>query len=265
MNVNPYWYDAQWLQAYQRARSIVARAAPDRLEAFVAAFDVLRTDPAFTVRQLPGLIGPDLIESLRAEIRAIPRELLEMHEMRTFGRFIVHDHPAFTALQTAMVDRVSAWAGEAVEPFYNFLSLYTRMGKCDPHLDAPLAKWTLDLCIDQSHVWPIHFSQIVPWPEVGEGGVGPSDPALRYTPALLEPGDAVLFSGSSQWHYRDALLETAQEAAQKPGAPPARAFCDLLFFHYIPKGTLQLIDPNQWADLFDMPELALARPFDLGK
>ncbi|MEP6867919.1 MAG: hypothetical protein ABJA20_05340 [Novosphingobium sp.] len=259
MSANPYWYDAEWLQAYQHAKSVIAQAAPDKLAEFVSSFDVLRTDPAFTVRHLPNLFDDALIASLRATIRALPKELIEMHEMRSFGRFIVHNFPAFTALQAELTDRVSAWAGEVVEPYYNFLSLYTRMGKCDPHLDAPLAKWTLDVCIDQSDVWPIHFSQTVPWPETApEGPYDPrSDPALHFTQALLNPGDAVLFSGSSQWHYRDALAQAA--------APAGRTFCDLLFLHYIPKGTMRLINPNEWADLFGIPELARTKPFDMGK
>ena len=31
-------------------------------------------------------------------------------------------------------------------------------------MDAPDAKWTLDLCNEQSDAWPIHFSRIMPWP-----------------------------------------------------------------------------------------------------
>jgi len=100
----------------------------------------------------------------------------------------------------------------------------------------------------------------VPWPEIDPKITQDhkSDPALHYTPALLNPGDAVLFSGSSQWHYRDGLQQAAQQSI-------GRTFCDLLFFHFIPKGTMRLINPNEWADLFGIPELALATPFDMGK
>ena len=72
-----------------------------------------------------------------------------------------------------------------------------------------------------------------------------ADPALYFTAEVLAPGDAVLFSGSNQWHYRDAL-------PQRPG----RQFCDLLFFHYVPFGTAELVQPRNWARLFDIPELA---------
>ena len=59
------------------------------------------------------------------------------------------------------------------------------------------------------------------------------------------PGDAILFSGSSQWHYRDALPQGK-----------AKGFCDLLFLHYIPKGTASIVRPANWAEHFGLPEIA---------
>ena len=251
MSNMPKWYDSHWLDIYIAAKQLVARVAPDRLAEFVAAFDPLRTDPAFKVKSLPRVFDAELITHIRETIKAIPKSLLEMHEVKDFGRFVVHDFPAFTELQHRLVDRVSNWAGEAVEPRYNFLAMYTRRGICDPHLDAPFAKWTLDICVDQSEPWPIHFSNIVPWPEEPDrahdepGEVIRSRPDLAFRSVVLNPGDAILFSGSSQWHYRDALsLQKGQH------------FCDLLFLHYIPKGSSELVLPRNWAKLFGISELA---------
>ena len=102
-----------------------------------------------------------------------------------------------------------------------------------------------------SRPWPIHFSQVIAWPERLEDlrEVAPetltANSDLYFTAEVLMPGDAILFSGTNQWHYRDAL-------------PPRRGkqFCDLLFFHYVPFGTTDLIQPRNWARLFDIPELA---------
>ena len=245
------WYDAVWLAKFIEAKAIVARVAPGRLREFAASFDVLRVPPDFTQRFLPGFFSEGQLERIRAAVRAIPVDRLRTDEIDSFGRFIVRRWPEFTRLQTSLVDLVSDLAGEPVEPSYNFLSLYTKMGVCRPHLDTPSAKWTLDICIAQSEPWPIHFSQAVPWPESAEELQERSprslreDPALYFTAEVLTPGDAVLFSGSNQWHYRDAL-------PQRPG----RQFCDLLFFHYVPFGTAELVQPRNWARLFDIPELA---------
>jgi hypothetical protein len=251
MNPEMRWYDSIWLNGWFAAREIVARHAPAKLPEFVASFEPLRTDPGFVVRKLRGLFDADELEHIRKLIKTVPREDMEMHELQRFGRLVVHDYPAFTTLQETLTDKVSDWAGEEVEPSYNFLCLYSKMGVCEPHMDAPSAKWTLDVCIDQSDIWPIHFSEIVPWPEQPQAldddwqNWIKNNPDLHFEPQLLEPGDAVLFSGSSQWHYRDPL---------PPG--PGRGLCYLLFFHFIPKGCGEIIKPANWARLFDVPELA---------
>lgn len=254
MTADPNWYDSVWLRAYLGAKDIVARVAPARLEEFVRAFDPLRTRRDFEARHMPAALDPALLEEIRASVRTIPQERFELGEMKLFGRFMVHDWPDFTALQARLVDQVSEWAGEAVEPWYNFLSLYTKLGVCRPHLDSPEAKWTLDICIDQSDPWPIHFSKIVPWPEQRSeiaalrGGAITADPALEFRSVAMVPGDAILFSGSSQWHYRDPLPQDGR-----------KHFCDLLFLHYIPRGAREIIDPANWPALFGLPELAEVR------
>lgn len=248
---DPNWYDSLWLKAYLAAKDVIGRVAPNRLDEFVHAFDILRTRPDFVARHMPQMIDPALLAELRAIVRAIPQDKYEFEEIKAFGRFVVHDLPEFTALQHKFVDQVSEWAGETVEPWYNFLSLYTRMGVCRPHLDSPEAKWTLDLCLDQSEPWPIHFSQIVPWPErraevaaLASAHI-PEQANLQFRAVAMDPGDAILFSGSSQWHYRDPLPHDGR-----------KHFCDLLFLHFVPRGAGDLILPANWALLFGIPELA---------
>jgi hypothetical protein len=119
-------------------------------------------------------------------------------------------------------------------------------------MDAPdTAKWTLDLCIEQSDVWPIYFSQVVPWPEDfsydgpdWQGHIKRS-PRLKFSSHVLRPGNAVLFAGSSQWHYRDEIVQGSRAG-----------FCNLLFFHFIPQGMSKIILPINWPTIFRIPELA---------
>ena len=60
----------------------------------------------------------------------------------------------------------------------------------------------------------------------------------------MDPGEAVVFGGSSQWHYRDPMPEATRTD-----------FCTLLFFHFIPAGSAALSRPENWADIFEVPEL----------
>ncbi len=245
------WYDSIWLRQYFEARDIITKVAPHRLKEFEAAMSVFKADPAFKVKYVTQFLDATKLEELREVIAAIPRDHLELHEVRKFGRLIVHDWPPFTQMQNEITDFVSELAGEQVEPRYNFLSLYSRRGICEPHLDTPSAKWTFDLCISQSEPWPISFTSIIDWPDSPEElvddwrAVKAGRSSHEVTTLALQEGDALLFTGANQWHWRDQI----------PGAQ-ARAFCDLLFFHFIPAGTHDLVRARNWAGMFDIPELA---------
>ena len=202
------------------------------------------------MQHLPAVFDDATMTHIRSTIASLQPGDLELNEIKTFGRWIVRNHAVITGLQATMTALVSQLAGEEVEPLYNFLSMYTKLGHCPLHMDAPQAKWTLDICINQSKPWDIHFSQILPWPEQGVPEKDwqksiLSDPANHFSTFALKPGEAILFSGSSQWHYRKPLPNRG-----------GTAFCDLLFLHYIPKGTAALANEDQWPEHFGIPELA---------
>lgn len=245
------WYDSNWLRCYVAALRVIEQLRPSMRAEFIAAFDRLRTPPSFQVRKVNRVFDDVVMEVIRETIRSLPESHLEHHEIERFGRRVVHDLEIFNELQKTLLPLASELAGEALEPSYNFLSLYTELGVCQPHIDAPTAKWTLDVCIDQSDLWPIHFSQIVPWPDTAsfEGSDWQErikqSPDLRFSAWALKPGEAIWFSGSSQWHYRDNLAAKAD-----------KAFCNLLFFHFIPEGLSRIARPENWPELFGLPELA---------
>ena len=251
------WYDSLWLSSYVRAKELLRERHPGRLKDFVCAFDVLRTDPSFETIKIGDMISAEDHERLKALVEIEARLARDKHEVLRFGRLIVHDAPLCSELQARLTGRISDLVGEEVEPSYNFLSLYTNLGVCAVHLDAPSAKWTFDYCIEQSAPWPIYLSQVQPWPEEWrhDGSDWDAairlDPANRFTPYVLDEGEAIVFSGSSQLHYRDRIARTA-----------ARNFCHLVFLHYVPRGVRHLSDPEAWASHFGIEGLddVIVRP-----
>lgn len=240
------WYDSQFLQMFEAARRYLREVRPDLLATFEAAFEPLRTPSDFAVGQIEGLFPAEVLQRIRDEVVALPAAQLELHERTTFGRNFVHDHPYFVELQRALLPRVSDMAGRELEAGYNFLSLYGTSGRCEPHLDQPISMYTLDFCIDQSAEWPIYFSDVIDWPIAEEMNAFDAeallaDPAIRFTEYVLRPNNAILFSGSGQWHYREAM--------KQPG------FCSLLFFHYYPKECGDLVLPASWPKVLGIPEL----------
>jgi hypothetical protein len=251
------WYDSYWLTAFARAKAMLRRLRPEAAGELERAMRVFHTRLDFSPRHLKEVFDAPTMAAIHSVVAALRPAQLELHESRLFGRFVVHDHPEFTRLQHTLTQMVSEAVGEPVEPSYNFLSLYGQMGVCPVHLDSPKAKYTVDLCLAQSEPWPIHFSRVIEWPAT-DGRPWQQEesrdqwreqikrsPELRFTGYTLQPGEALLFSGSSQWHYREALPRGA-----------GRQFCDLLFFHFIPRGTAELVEPKNWARLFSAPELA---------
>lgn len=251
------WYDSVWLEHYARAKQIIRRVKPVALDAFVEAMQPLRTHPAFRVKVLDRVLDDVTLGKIRHIVKSLRPMDFELHEAQQFKRFIVHDHPYFTELQRQTTALVSAAVNEPVEPCYNFLSLYTAAGVCPVHMDSPEAKWTLDICLNQSEPWPLWISDVQPWPEADpdaklsawqgddwEQSIKQS-PAAHFRAYTMQPGQGTVFSGSSQWHYRDAMP-----------ASSIASHCDLLFFHFVPAGTAELVRSKNWARWFDIPELA---------
>lgn len=243
------WYDSLWLSCYVEARDWLRRYRPDRLDAFEALIAPLRTDPGFEVIELDDALDDATFARILAHLDAMGLPDIDPLEINRFGRVVVWDDPLFTALAKELAPRVSALVGEQVVPCYNFLSLYTAMGSCEVHMDAPHAKWTLDICLRQSRPWPISFSQVVPWPIDRDYGDDwettiRESPELTFTSHVMEPGQALLFAGSSQWHHRSPM----------PSDRPDD-FCDLLFLHFVPAAAERAVDPVNWPDLIGVPQV----------
>lgn len=238
------WYDGWFLAKFEAAQRLLAITRPDHLHTFADAFDALRTRETFAVHHVAPVLGTREFHDLLMEIDALPTTAFKSYENADFGRRILHDLPTLGTLQMNLMPLVARIAGEAVEPAYNFLSLYETSGRCPPHLDAPSAKWTLDLCLAQNCDWPIYFSPVVPWPTADEASQlsgGHTD--MSFQAHLLNPNEALIFSGSAQWHYRDAI--------------PPGGFCHLAFLHYHPAGCADLLKPARWGAKFELPELSV--------
>jgi hypothetical protein len=243
------WYDSIWLSAYVRAKRLIQDDYPHKYLEFIDAFAPLRTRLDFQTMTIDNIFTDETFTQIEDAIAKLSKDELERQELLKFGRFVVHDHASFTQLHHLITPLVSDLVGELVEPSYNFLSLYNNLGVCRVHMDAPYAKYTLDICIDQSHPWPIYFSQVRDWPEDFENRSNweqaiKTDPINIFTAHDLSPRQAVIFSGSSQWHYRKRIPQQTDNN-----------FCHLLFFHFVPNGMTKKIDPHNWATLFDLPEL----------
>ena len=229
---SPWWYDTYWLQSYYQALSYLEGSPLQHT--FKETLNVFRVPETFVEIDLPSLFSAAEIDAMKTLISSFNNEDLESHELLDFGRMVVHDHAYFTQLQLQITERISDAVGEELEPSYNFLSLYNNLGVCAPHMDAPVAKWTVDFCIEQSAPWPLYVSEVVPWPNADQlqddSWQEQATDNLTFHEHTMQPGDTLVFGGSSQWHYRRRIPK-----------PLGENFCNLIFFHFIPKGYATLV------------------------
>jgi len=150
-----------------------------------------------------------------------------------FVRNYAHNVPFFVNIHRQLTDFASDTFGEKLKPSYSFLSMYRKGGKCPLHIDRPQCYRTVDYLIQQDNFedWPICIGapmtdeQRLQINDDGEGHPSTEDAvntvisSETWTEVVLEPNDAVLYSGTHQWHYRPKVLNGT---------------ADLVFFHFVP-------------------------------
>lgn len=242
------WYDSDFLRRLEVAKHYLAQVRPDALARFTNGFEPLKPAAGSRETLIDDVFDADTCAAIIAHSRAAQIEAFAMQETENaaFGRDVVWDYPLFLELQEQMRPRIEAIVGVPLVSSYNFLSRYGAQGRCALHMDHPDAMYTFDYCIEQDAVWPIYCSRAVEWPTAGAAsGFDPeaiiADPAYDFAEHLLRPNQALLFNGSSQWHYRRPKV--------------AGGFCHLLFFHYFPAGCEALVEPRCWAEHFGIGEL----------
>lgn len=242
------WYDSHFLRRVAIARTYLAKVRPDMLDAFAEGLALLTPAPGFREFVIEDVFDAATREEIAAIARAAQPEPGERQarENADFGRDVLWDIPRYLEFQEAIRPRIAALVGRPLVSSYNFLSRYGADGKCDVHMDDPLAMFTFDYCIEQDAIWPIHVSRVVDWiggevPAEFDPAAIIADPGLDFREHLLEPGQALLFNGASQWHHR---------------YPKTRGgYCNLLFFHYYPEGCENLVAPHRWPAHFGIPEM----------
>lgn len=179
------------------------------------------------------LFDPITHEALKAFIRDRVPMMSVGVDTEQFVRRYVHNAPYLVNIHRQLADYASEAFGEPVKPSYVFLSMYDDNGICPLHIDRPQCRYTIDYLIDQDQPdpWPIRIGQVMTDEQrqaLDESGAGHPDTdeaiaeriaAEEWDDVLLSPNDAVLYSGTHQWHYRPERL---------------KGTASLAFFHFVP-------------------------------
>lgn len=179
------------------------------------------------------LFDPITHEALKAFVRERVPMMSVGVDSEQFVRRYAHNVPYLVNIHRQLTDYASEMFGESLKPSYSFLSLYDDGGICPLHIDRPQCYRTIDYLINQEQPepWPIRIGEMMTDEErqaLEEAGAGhpENDDEIAeriavesWNDVLLEPNDAVLYSGTHQWHYRPKR---------------SRGTASLVFFHFVP-------------------------------
>jgi hypothetical protein len=128
----------------------------------------------------------------------------EENKDNKFNRWQWHNLPLLVEMHHdhEFIKTVSDMLGVKVKPSYVFLSMYGPDGVCPLHVDRPQCQFTVDLAIEQDAIWPIYIND---------------------KPIALQEGEAVLYSGTGDPHFRKPMSEDS-----------LATYCTLAFFHFVP-------------------------------
>lgn len=150
-----------------------------------------------------------------------------------FHRRYAHNPPYLVGIHRQLTDYASDLFGERLKPSYVFLSIYNERGICPLHVDRDQCYRTIDYLIDEDvdEPWPIHIGSMMNDDERAEVMASNSAPTGRKATAIkrgttfdecvISPNDAVCYSGTHQWHYRNQIVGRSARLA---------------FFHFVPEG-----------------------------
>tara|TARA_R110000824_G_scaffold7066_1_gene32281 strand:- start:3840 stop:4454 length:615 start_codon:yes stop_codon:yes gene_type:complete len=96
-------------------------------------------------------------------------------------------HAAFDAVLPSMTEKMSRLCKVELIPSYYYQRIYLKGADMDGHIDRDACQYSCSVNLGQSEQYPIYILD---------------KHTNKYTEALLEPGDAMIYMGCEQRHFR---------------------------------------------------------------
>jgi hypothetical protein len=159
---------------------------------------------------LKNFVPKQLLEAMNSRLDVLQDSTSWVQDGNLFHRKCLHDEAFFKKIhQDIFTPIVLKRTGENLKPSYSFISHYdSEESICPIHTDRPQCYLTLDVCLKQHMAWPLYV----------ENKDLASQNSIEF---VLEPGDALIYYGSRQPHWRKKI---------DPGN-----FCFMAFFHFVPE------------------------------
>lgn len=173
------------------------------------------------------LVAKEVLRHFQIYCETLKSSPLLKKDSTEINRYYVHDDPFFKKVHTNFFTPVAIkHFKEDLKPTYNFVSFYEQsIGILPLHADKFECYLTIDLCLNQKEVWPIYINNDDLVPEstyIDFFAMNETQKDFymkRSKPYLLQPGDALFYSGSKFPHWRPKIQD--------------KNFCDVVLFHFV--------------------------------
>ena len=248
------WYDAGVRYKIAFAQHYLNKVRPDKVAEFSAALAHFETPSTFQTVSISDFLNRHEFAELQRHNARLRNETNGVDENRLCGRRRFNNYPIFSNFHQRLAGWVTENVGEKVVPSFSLLAQYGPEGKLPLHIDSQDSMWTLGVCIERNVDWPIFISNVVqkvPEPTLEEWKHEQvrADPRLIFRSFSLAPNQAIFYSASSQWHYRNAIPDSL------------KGFFDIIFFQFVPAHSEVCIKSELWGSYFDCRELAVLHSF----
>ncbi len=184
---------------------------------------------ATSPKLIRNFVNESILNKMRSRMEFLKTDVETKGDDQLYFRKEVPNDPFFSFLHHSLFHlEVKNKTGLDLIPTYCFASMYEEgKGICPLHIDREQCYLTLDICINQKDPWALYVNkkEHLSLDNLSEDELkSVCDESDEY---LMNPGDALIYFGSSQPHWRKKIQNGN--------------FCDLVFFHFVPanfKGNL---------------------------
>lgn len=171
-------------------------------------------------------IGPEILKHFKSRIELVKKHNIFALDQSNLSRDIYTNDPELRKIHKEMMTPIAIKKfQEPLEDTFHFVASYRQgEGLLAMHSDVPECYQTIDICVDQNEPWPFYINHRDLVPDGGkiDFHLLPEDSMANYrknsTEYILNPGDAIFYSGTRFPHWRDKIQPNN--------------FCDMILFFF---------------------------------
>ena len=184
----------------------------------VSPVDVFEKNRYILVKKF--LQGPMLNVAHRYALMKVQTGQVTREDKQVPGTPSLYGDTLMETIMEMALPQVEQLTGKKLFPTYAYFRVYGKGDELRPHVDRPSCEISFTICLgydvsnvaDKNYQWPIFVDNSKDYRHFGDEALRLAQPG-EGTPALLSPGDCVIYRGCEVRHWRDTFQGNYQAQA----------------------------------------------------